>query len=261
MTDLELKKRLDKALDTAEKAKDFLLSHEEMRFSVADKGENDYVTRADKMSENLIRYELMTSFPSDGWYGEESGSAGDGKRRWIVDPIDGTVDFMWSFPFYTVSIAFEDEEGIALGVVIIPRQREVFYAMRGKGAFRNGERIRMSDELDVKKSLALLVPPHRVHDKLDEYIIRMRRFYNHFSDVRSIGSAACSLCYVASLRCAAYYEEYLQLYDVAAGMLILKEAGGRVGIKDNGSSLSIAASHEKVYSLILELIDDQGSYI
>lgn len=261
MKDTELKKRLDAALAAAEKAKEFLLSHEKMRFSVSDKGENDYVTEADKKSEKLIKDELLSLFPCDGWYGEESGKDGDEKRRWIVDPIDGTVDFMWSFPLYTVSIAFEDEEGIALGVVILPSQNEVFYALRGSGAFLNGERITLPEDIEVRKSLALLVPPHRVHDKLDEYIVRMRRFYDHFSDMRSIGSAACSLCYVASGRCASYYEEYLHLYDIAAGVLILREAGGMVSLKEEGDYISVAASHKKVHSLVLELIDGKGSYI
>ncbi len=261
MEDRELKKRLDAALSVAEKAKEFLLSHEKMRFSVSDKGENDYVTEADKKSEKLIKDELLSLFPYDGWYGEESGKDGDEKRRWIVDPIDGTVDFMWSFPLYTVSIAFEDEDGIALGVVILPSQDEVFYALRGSGAFLNGERITLSDDIEVRKSLALLVPPHRVHEKLDEYIVRMRRFYDHFSDMRSIGSAACSLCYVASGRCASYYEEYLHLYDIAAGVLILREAGGMVSLKKEGDYISVAASHKKVHGLVLELIDGKGSYI
>ncbi len=257
----ELKKRLAVALEIAKEASGFLLEHEKLRFSVEDKAEKDYVTKADKLTEEYIHGRIRKEFPLDGWLGEESGSCGDRRRRWIVDPIDGTVDFMWSFPLYTVSIAFEDEEGLALGVVTVPRQNEIFYAIRGEGAFLNGRRIEISGEIESGKSLALLVPPHRKHDSLDEYIVKMRRFYDHFSDMRSIGSAACSLCYVASGRSAIYYEEFLYRYDIAAGVLIVREAGGRVSLKWNGEGVSILASASSVHDLGLELIDGKGSYI
>ncbi len=261
MDKAELRKRLDVALDIASSASSFLLEHEKLRFSVENKAENDYVTKADKLSEELIHSRISKEFPLDGWYGEESGESGDTRRRWIVDPIDGTVDFMWSFPLYTISIAFEDEEGLALGVVAVPRQNEVFYALRGEGAFLNGRKIETSEGAESRKSLALLVPPHRKHDSLDEYIIKMRRFYDHFSDMRSIGSAACSLCYVASGRCAIYYEEFLYRYDIAAGVLIVREAGGKASLKWNGEGVSILASASSVHDLGLELIDGKGSYI
>ncbi len=258
----ELEKRLDAALRAASLASEFLLGHEKMRFSVESKAENDYVTVADRSVEALIHEMLKSEFPLDGWHGEESGEEGDGKRRWIVDPIDGTVDFMWSFPLYTVSIAFEDEDGIALGVVAVPAQREVFHALRGCGAWLNGRNLDSRVSPDSGKSLAILVPPHRKHKELDNYIVRMRRFYDHFSDMRSIGSAACSLCYVASARCAVYYEAFLHIYDIAAGILILREAGGCVSLKDEGDGeLSVLASFEAFHELGLELIDDKGSYI
>ncbi len=257
----EIERRLSAALEAASRASKFLLSHESLRFSVSDKAENDYVTTADRESENLIREYLMNEFPEDGWFGEETGKSGDRVCRWIVDPIDGTVDFMWSFPLYTVSIAFEDEEGIALGVVAVPRQNEVFHAVRGGGAFLNGKKMEINDNIEIHHSLALLVPPHRVHSHLDEYMVRMRRFYDHFSDMRSLGSAACSLCYVASSRCAVYYEEFLHLYDVAAGILIVREAGGRVSVKENGEYLGILASASSVHETGLELIDGKGSFI
>lgn len=257
-----LEKRLSSAIRIASMASDFLLDHEKMRFEIENKADNDYVTSADKAVENLIHSELEKEFPLDGWYGEESGEEGDRKNRWIVDPIDGTVDFMWSFPLYTVSIAFEDERGIALGVVALPRQGEVFHAMREKGAYLNGKKLCIESGVDSHRSLALLVPPHRKHLHLDEYIVRMRRFYDHFSDMRSIGSAACSLCYVASGRCSVYYEEFLHIYDIAAGILILKEAGGEVSLKkENGEELSILASCSSCHDLGLELIDGKGSYI
>ncbi len=143
----------------------------------------------------------------------------------------------------------------------VPGQNEVFSAVRGGGAFLNGRKIEINDDIEMHKSLALLVPPHRVHSHLDEYMVRMRRFYDRFSDMRSIGSAACSLCYVASSRCAVYYEEFLHLYDIAAGMLIVREAGGRVSLKEDGEYLSLLASPSSVHETGLELIDGKGSFI
>lgn len=259
---MEMERRLTAALSVAEDAKRFLLEHEKMRFLVETKAENDYVTAADRTVEEMIRDGLKARFPSDGWYGEESGMSGDEKRRWIVDPVDGTVDFMWSFPLYTISIAYEDEEGTALGVVVFPRQDEVFYAIRGKGAFLDGKRLEVRNDTETGKTLAVLVPPHRRHEYLDEYLVKMRRFYDHFSDMRSIGSAAASICYIASGRCSIYYEEFLHIYDIAAAELVLREAGGRVSIRRKDEEyIDVLASSASVHELGLELIDGKGSFI
>ena len=218
---------------------------------------NDYVTAADKKCEELIEKNLSIAFPDDSFYGEESGEKGDSQNCWIIDPIDGTVNFMCDFPDYTISIAFRDEDGIQLGVVAVPRQKEVFYAVKGEGAFLNGSPIHTSENADLSKTLALLVPPHRRHEYLDEYMAKMRRFYDHISDVRSIGSAALSLCYVASGRCSMYYEIGLHTYDMAAGALIVEEAGGKVTlINPDPDFIEIAASGSSFHSKMLEIIND-----
>lgn len=257
MTKEELKLRLDKALEVASHAAEYLLSHEALRNTISVKAVNDYVTIADKNSEALIEKELKAAFPSDSFYGEESGKHGEGDNLWIIDPIDGTVDFINSFPCYTVSIAFKDKDGIELGVVIVPRQNEVFYAMKGEGAFLNGKRITTNENAELKRALAILVPPHRIHSYLDSYMAKMRRLYEVVSDVRSIGSAALSLCYVASGRCDMYYEMGLRLYDIAAGALILEEAGGSIKyVNPDEDFLEIVASSEKNHSKYLEIICD-----
>ena len=155
-----LGRRFAEAERIARKASGFLLSHEDLRSEIAEKAENDYVTSADSECERLIISEIRRSFPDDGVYGEESGSSGSSGPRWIIDPIDGTVDFMASFPDYTVSIAFQDEDGIAFGVVAVPRQGEIFTAMRGEGAYLNGKRIRTDEKLPLGnrlRSLFLLI--------------------------------------------------------------------------------------------------------
>ena len=251
-----LKQRFQLALEVSKEVSRFLLSHEYLRHDITQKAENDYVTTADKSSEDMIENAIRKAFPMDSIFGEENGKIGQDKdKRWIIDPIDGTVDFMTGFPNYTVSIAFEDELGLAFGVVTVVRQDEVFSAFRGEGAFLNGERIFTDENTPLNKQLAILVPPHRHHDLLDGYLKRMRKFYDIISDMRSLGSAACSLCYVASARVAMYYEVGLKLYDCAAGIIILKEAGGKVTLLSGSEDwIEIAASSSFAHERMLEII-------
>lgn len=257
MEKTELDKRLAFALQVGMKAGDYLLSHEEMASSVEEKKTNDFVTSADKSVETLILDEIKREFPLDGWFGEESGKGGKETNRWVVDPIDGTVNFMSSFPNYTVSIAFEDEEGYALGVIVCPRQKETFWAVRGGGAFLNGKRIHTHEADDYSRTLALMVPPHRKHCYMDTYISRMMKLYDVFTDARSIGSAALSMCYVASGRCTAYYEMCLYPYDYAAGVVILQEAGGKVRLRSMGDDgVEVTASSAGIHERLLECVSD-----
>lgn len=253
----EIHKRFEVALKALDETSSFLLSHESLRAEVSFKGRNDYVTAADSMAEKMIRQIILSSFPDDLILGEEYGGKSGHSRRWIVDPIDGTVDFMSSFPCYTISIAYEDEEGLAFGAIAVPRQNEVFIAIRGEGAFLNGKPIHTDEREDVSESLALLVPPHRDHSRMDGYMARMRRFYDLFSDMRSVGSAALSLCYVACGRCASYYELGLHIYDCAAGIVIVREAGGKVTLlSDDEASIDIVATSSAVHGRVLGLLDD-----
>ena len=254
---MDLKVRFDKALEIADKASAFLLSHENLRSEISEKGTNDFVTVADRKCEELIISSILEAFPSDSIFGEESGRHGGSRNRWIIDPIDGTVDFMSSFPNYTVSIAYEDEEGIVFGVVSVPRQNEVFSAYRGEGAYLNGKRIYTDETTPLSETVAILVPPHRYHELLDEYMVKMRKFYEHVSDMRSLGSAAISLCYTAAGRVSMYYEMGLHIYDIAAGVIILKEAGGFVSLSsDDDDWIDVAASASVYHDELLEIIND-----
>lgn len=252
----DIEARLALALKMSEKAAEYLLQHESLRSEIVTKAANDYVTSADKACEKIIYDMVSEAFPEDGFFGEETGESGNATNRWIIDPIDGTVDFMTDFPNYTVSIAFEDEEGIALGVVVIPRQKETFWAIRGGGAFLNGKRLRTDEASDYKKTLAILVPPHRHHEVMDYYMERMIKFYDYFSDMRSIGSAACSLCYVAAGRCTSYYEMTLHLYDIAAGVLLVREAGGKVDYWKNEEHgwIDIVATSSAIHETVMDIV-------
>ena len=255
MDSYSLQIRFEAAKKIAEEASSFLLSHENLRSEISSKAENDYVTSADKECERLIISSILDRFPDDGIYGEETGAHGSAEARWIIDPIDGTVDFMASFPNYTISIAFQDAEGIAFGIVAVPRQNEVFSALRGKGAFLNGSRIVTDEHTPLGETLAILVPPHRHHELLHGYIEKMERFYYFVSDMRSIGSAALSLCYVACGRCSVYYELGLHIYDIAAGLVILREAGGRISLSEkDGGWIDVAASASYAHDKMMEAI-------
>ena len=177
MDNASLHARFEEARKAVQQASIFLLSHEDLRSSITAKAENDYVTSADKECERLILSALAGKFPEDSFLGEESGTHGESRCRWIIDPIDGTVDFMASFPNYTISVAFEDEDGLAFGIVMVPRQNEEFSAFRGEGAWLNGKRIHTDETTPLKETLAILVPPHRHHRYLREYMERMERFY------------------------------------------------------------------------------------
>ena len=250
-----IKRRYELALDIAKQASAFLLENERLGKQITTKAENDYVTLADKECEKLIVDRICKEFPDDAIFGEESGIMGESSGRWIIDPIDGTVNYFNGFPNYTISIAFEDEEGPAIGVVSVVRQNEIFHAMRGCGAFIGSERIFTNESIDNKKALAILVPPHRHHELIDAYMAKMRKFYDHFSDMRSIGSAACSICYVAAGRVGVYYEEYLALYDMAAGIVILKEAGGECFIrKTSDYRIDLLAGSKKAYEATLDIV-------
>ncbi|HIV99548.1 MAG TPA: inositol monophosphatase [Candidatus Ornithospirochaeta avicola] len=249
-----MKEKIECALKAADMASSFLLSHTEERKEVESKKENDYVTLADKEAERIIISVISTAFPSDSIYAEESGGKITDGPLWVIDPIDGTVNFMNTFPSYTISICYMEKGEALFGIVRNVCRGETFFAQRGKGAFLNGKKISVSS-LDSKHGLCIAVPPHRKHSKLDSYLKEFRRIYNYFSDIRSIGSAALSLSYVASGRVCSYYERYLQLYDVAAGLLIAEEAGAVNEVTEDEDGLVVISSSPSSYPDIKRAIE------
>lgn len=215
---------------------------------IVKKAVNDFVTSADKTVEVWIRERINALFPDDAILGEEEGlAAGQDGWLWVVDPIDGTVNFMNGFPLYSVSIALYNDGVCLAGAVSNPFFNEHFTAVKGEGAYLNGERITAS-QLPLEASLALVVPPHRFHDSLERFWEDERRIYDLVSDTRSIGSAALSLCYTACGRCSLYYEWYLHIYDIAAGCLIAQEAGVDVILSQEGGLykvLAVSAIHSQ----------------
>lgn len=246
--------RFETALEIAREVSSFLRSSAGKGFSIEEKARNDYVTDSDRRAETMIRERILKEFPDDEILGEEYGVSGASKRLWIIDPIDGTVNYMNHFPFYTVSIAYEENGETVFGIVSVPEQGEIFYAKKGEGAYLNSEKIAVST-LESHKALAILVPPHRHHEELDGYLTSMRRLYEIYSDVRSIGSAALSLCYLASGRVSCYYERLLHIYDVAAGLLIAKEAGAEIALDCHDSFIDVIATSRGLLEKTRDAID------
>jgi myo-inositol-1(or 4)-monophosphatase len=221
---------LDLAVDAARAAADVLLaSLGTVRTSVLTKTSvTDMVTEMDHASEALLREHLLGARPDDGFLGEETGlTEGASGIRWVVDPLDGTTNYLFGYPSWNVSIAAEDDEGGVAGVVIDPLLGETFTGTRGGGAFRNGRPLTCSSKADLATALCatgFAYDPARRRAQaavLEQVIGRIR-------DIRRSGAAAVDLCSVACGRVDAYWERGLGPWDLAAGSLIAREAGARV---------------------------------
>ncbi len=229
MTEGDIAEHLQVAISAANRAGVFVLEAEKQgNHTIHSKQANDYVTETDRLSEDLIISIIREHFPFDAIFGEETGSSGDlDHGRWIIDPIDGTTNFFRSLPNYTISIAWEMEPFKPLvGVVFNPRQNELFWASKGGGAFLNGNPIHVSPLTRPSQALIVCVPPHRNHSRAVQYFETMYRIFLEASDLRSYGSCALELSYIAVGRIDGYYELCLGYYDMAAGICILEEAGG-----------------------------------
>jgi myo-inositol-1(or 4)-monophosphatase len=197
---------------------------------VREKQRADLVTNVDEASERLIVGRIRERFPADGVVAEESAAAAVlSGRRWVVDPVDGTANFVHGHPFVAVSIALVDDNGPAVGVVHAPFLGEVYHAVRGGGAFLNGQPIRVTGVEAFERSLLATGFPFKSgKGKLDAYMMLVADAIRGTHDVRRAGSAALDLAFTAAGRVDGYFELGLAPWDVAAGILLVTEAGGRV---------------------------------
>ncbi len=207
--------------------------------TIEEKQKNDYVTEADTAAERMIIDYLSSRFPNDGFLGEECGREDSTMPRWIIDPIDGTMNFIRKIPNFTVSIGWEEEAGNpVVGVVYNVRQDEMFSASAGDGAFCNGERISVSRVSDPAKALMICETPHRKKQWAPRYWQLFTRLFSQVSDIRTFGSIALELCYLASGRMDAVFQYHLGYWDIAAASAILREAGGAIEPIDPLANLS-----------------------
>lgn len=197
---------------------------------VSRKGAGDFVSRADMAAEKIIRDELMYARPTYGYIGEETGEVEgqDPTRRWIVDPLDGTTNFLHALPHWAVSIALEHKGQVVAGVVYDPIKDEMFFAEKGEGAWLNETRIRVSARHRMIESIYATGIPFAGRAELPATLQDLARLMPACAGVRRWGAAALDLAYVGAGRYEGYWERNLQVWDIAAGIIIAKEAGAIV---------------------------------
>jgi myo-inositol-1(or 4)-monophosphatase len=206
---------------------------------VAAKAPGDFVSRADHRSEEVIREELTGARPNYGWLGEESAEVkgADPTRRWIVDPLDGTTNFLHGLPHWAVSIALEHKGEVVAGVVYDPAKDELFAAEKGAGAYLNDRRLRVSGRRDMLEMIFATGIPFGGSPNLLQTLRELAALTPRTAGIRRFGAAALDLAYVAAGRYDGFWELGLHPWDMAAGMLLVREAGGFVGPLAEGGDI------------------------
>lgn len=235
---------------------------EQLRFSqkqVEVKGFNDFVSYVDKNSEQMFASELTKLFSKAGFIGEENSSGNQSKEfNWIVDPLDGTTNFVHGLPAFCTSTALVNEDDLLLGVICDPNLDECFYAYQNGGSYLNGDSIRVSKTENLKSSLLATGFPYNDFGKAEEYLHVFKAFMNSTRGIRRIGSAAIDLAYVACGRFDGFYEYGLNPWDVSAGAILVSEAGGVVtdfnGTSKYVENKTLVASNQKISSSMLKII-------
>ncbi len=223
------------------------------------KGTNDFVSEVDRNAENEIIRTIRRAYPHHGILAEESGSQGDDEFVWVIDPLDGTTNFLHSFPQFAVSIAVKHRGRLEQAVVYDPLRQELFTASRGAGAQLNDRRIRVSGIKGLEGALLGTGFPFRLQQHMDDYLATFRALFNQqVTDIRRAGSAALDLAYVAAGRLDGFWELGLAEWDIAAGALLVREAGGLVGDFVGGENYldsgNIVSGNAKVFKGILQAI-------
>ena len=203
------------------------------------KGAGDFVTRADIAAEKSIKDDLMGARPTYGWLGEETGetAGADPTRRWLVDPLDGTTNFLHGMPHWAVSIALEHKGEIVAGVVFDAAKDEMYVAEKGAGAWMNERRLRVSGRRAMSEAVFATGVPFGAKNTLPASLQDLARLMPLCAGVRRWGAASLDLAYVAAGRYEGYWERELQAWDIAAGVLLVKEAGGMVSAIREGDDM------------------------
>ena len=228
-------------------------------YEVRTKQRNDFVTKVDHAAEEAIIDIVRKAYPDHAVLAEESGAtAGEADYEWVIDPLDGTTNFIHGFPQYCVSIAIRHRGGLAHGCIYDPTKNELFTASKGRGAFLNDRRIRVSKCLRLDDALVGTGFPFREIERIERYSKQLKNIMQASAGVRRAGAAALDLAYVACGRLDAFWEMGLSAWDMAAGALMIQEAGGLVsdlrgedGYLDSGE---IACATPKVFPRLLEAL-------
>ena len=225
---------------------------------VTSKGRNDYVSEIDRAAEREIIGIVHKHYPEHAFLAEESGQSGAGDTVWIIDPLDGTTNFLHGFPVFSVSIAVQQRGRLEIGVIYDPMRQEVFTAARGAGAHLENHRMRVSRQRGLEGALLATGFPFREDERYaDNYFAMFRMLASMTAGIRRPGSAALDLAYVACGRVDGFWEMGLKPWDTAAGTLMIREAGGRVGTLGGDEyrlGANIVAGAPKVYEELISAL-------
>ena len=232
------------------------------RLTISSKRSNDFVTEVDHAAERAIIDVLRQAYPDHGFLAEESGAeASGGDYQWVIDPLDGTTNFLHGFPQFSVSIALRHKNRLEIGVIYDPVTQELFTAARGEGAFMNEKRLRVSGRKGLAGALLSTGFPYTDQRYLDIYLETMKALMMPTAGIRRPGSAALDLAWVAAGRCDGFWEFNLNAWDIAAGALIVREAGGIVtdfaGSENYLTTGDIIAASPKVLPEMLKIINEK----
>jgi myo-inositol-1(or 4)-monophosphatase len=227
---------------------------------VSAKGPGDFVSKADREAERIVKEELLSARPHYGWIGEETGieEGTDPTRRWIVDPLDGTTNFLHGLPHWAISIALEHKGEIVAGVIYDPAKDELFWAEKGQGAWMNDRRLRVSGRRHMIEAIFATGVPFGGRGTLPATLTDLARLMPVCAGVRRWGSAALDLAYVAAGRYDGYWERGISAWDIAAGMILVREAGGFVApVRDGDDPLesgSVIAANALLFDPFVAVI-------
>lgn len=263
MTAEKLNLLLEQTQDVAKAAGAFIRRERQHfdRNKIEHKGFNDLVSYVDKEAERMIVERLSKILPEAGFITEEGTSTTQADQyNWVIDPLDGTTNFIHGIPLFSVSIALMERDEVILGVIYEINLHECFYAKKGGGAFCNDTRISVSPARQLSESLVVTGFPYANFDQVDKYLEVLKYMMQNTHGARRLGSAAVDLCYVASGRAEGFFEYNLNSYDVAAGTLIVEEAGGKVtdfsGGRDFVFGRQILASNGTIHGPILSKLQE-----
>jgi myo-inositol-1(or 4)-monophosphatase len=235
---------------------------------VSRKGPADFVSAADLRAEKVLREELAKARPGYGFLMEESGgtaAAGDETRRWIVDPLDGTTNFLHGLPHFAISIALEERGEIVAALVYDPIKEERFFAERGSGAFLEGRRLRVSGRRRMEDALLATGIPFKGRGGHGPFLAELEQVMEVSAGVRRWGTASLDLAYVAAGRYDGFWERGLSPWDTAAGLLLVREAGGYVTTLDNRSYTpeceSILAANPELHPELVKLLKTENKAV
>ena len=234
---------------------------EVQNLQVSVKGPSDFVSQADIRAERIVREELLKARPTYGFLGEESEEiiGTDGAHRWIVDPLDGTTNFLHGIPQFAVSIALERNSEVVAGVIFNPATDELFVAERGGGAFLNDRRIRTAARRVLSDAVIGCGVPHLGRGHHGKFLVELRHVMGEVAGVRRFGAAALDLAYVAAGRLDGFWETDLMPWDMAAGLVLIREAGGFASDIKGGNDIfisgTVAAGNEQIHKALVEVVN------